>query len=353
MRIPAASAIAILILVAMSIAFSPACAAKNKKPVDKAALNAAIAKGNACYARKDFAGAVAAYNKADNLSQHNCPDCLLAIYQIYKRVGAVDYAMDATKKAIKEASAENNKAAAAKAHLCRAILLAELAGNKPTDKKLTDAVAETRESIALDPSDAMAHFNLGVLLMRQEKDADGAAELKTYLASPSPDAATAKKATLYIANPLYAREPIAPDFSFTTLEGAQISLAALKGKVTLLDFWGTWCPPCRESIPTMVNLRKKFANKPVEIVGVSSDDDQQAWRAFIAAHHMDWPEYIDLSDAVQQAFEVDSFPTYIVIDAQGMIRFRQSGFNDQMTAGELEDAINKALKEKPAKKKAS
>jgi len=351
MRIPAAFARAICVLFIFSVGLPPVPRAKDKKPVDKAAINAAIAKGNQCYARKDFGGAIGAYNKADKLSQHNCPDCLLALYQIYKRMGELGYALDEAKKALKEAG--EDKVVAARAHECEAILLAAMAGRKPTDKKLAQAVEDLHATIALNPSDAMAHYNLGILLMRQEKNGAGTTELRTYLASPARNAADSRKAETYIANPLYAREPIAPSFSFTTLEGAQISLEALKGKVTLLDFWGTWCPPCRESVPTLVNLHKKFAGKPVEFVGISSDSDQNAWRTFIAAHHMDWPEYIDLSDAVQETFEIDSFPTYIVIDAQGMIRFRQSGFDSQMSGVEIEDAINRALKEKPAKGKQS
>ena len=351
MRIPAAFARVICVSLVVSVGLLPAATAKDKKPVDKAALDATIVKGNQCYARKDFAGAIAAYNNADKLSQHNCPDCLLALYQIYKRVGELGYALDEAKKALKESG--DNKIAAARAHESEAILLAAMAGHKPTDKKLAQAVEDLRATIGLNPSDAMAHYNLGVLLMRQEKDAEGTAELKTYLASPARNAADSRKAETYIANPLYAREPIAPDFSFTTVEGTQISLQGLKGKVALLDFWGTWCPPCRESVPTLVALHKRFAGKPVEFVGISSDSDQNAWKTFIAAHHMDWPEYIDLSDAVQETFEIDSFPTYIVIDPQGMIRFRQSGFDEQMSGVELEDAINRALKEKPPKEEQS
>lgn len=76
------------------------------------------------------------------------------------------------------------------------------------------------------------------------------------------------------------------------------------------------------------------------------------WRTFIEAQHMDWSEYIDLSGTVLKAFEVDSFPTYVLLDKDGVIRFRQSGFGD-MTRGELEEAINKTLKRAPDPKLAA
>lgn len=114
----------------------------------------------------------------------------------------------------------------------------------------------------------------------------------------------------------------------------------------LLDFWATWCPPCRESVPALLGLRKKYADRPFEIVGISSDNDQQVWQAFIAAHHMDWPDHFDGAGSVAELFNVHAFPTYIVLDRDGFIRFRQSGFGE-MTSGELAEAIDKALKRPP------
>jgi thiol-disulfide isomerase/thioredoxin len=146
-----------------------------------------------------------------------------------------------------------------------------------------------------------------------------------------------------IANPVRAREPFAPDFSFTTREGVTVSNATLQGKVVLLDFWATWCGPCREAVPMLLQIRKKYLNRPFQIVGISSDDNTQAWANFIASHHLDWSEYIDLSGQVQHVFDVDEFPTFVVLDGNGIIRFRQSG-TTELTQEEMEDAINKALK---------
>jgi cytochrome c biogenesis protein CcmG/thiol:disulfide interchange protein DsbE len=111
----------------------------------------------------------------------------------------------------------------------------------------------------------------------------------------------------------------------------------------LMDFWGTWCPPCRESIPTLQNLQKKYTGKNFELVSVSSDDEEDVWRTFVAAQKMNWTEYIDLSGEILERFKIESFPTYIVLDKDGVMRFRQSGFGET-TQMELEDAINKALK---------
>lgn len=318
--------------------------AKDKKPVDHAAVATAYEQGQAFAAHQEFGKAMLAYEKADKLSQHQCAMCLLGMFAIYKRVGDSGDALDVAKKAVKEAG--DNKSLAAIAHVSRGVLLAQMT-SKPRDKKLVEAVSEIREALALDPSNAIEHFDLGVMLIKQEDDANGIAELKIYLASNGPSPKDAKLARAMIADPRRAREPFAPEFSFTAFDGTRISLESLHGKVALLDFWATWCPPCRESVPTLLALHKKFADQPVEFVGISADANEQAWRKFVADHHMDWPDYLDSDGAVQENFSVDSYPTYIVIDRAGLIRFRQSGFSDLGSFQEIEGAIKKALKEKP------
>jgi cytochrome c biogenesis protein CcmG/thiol:disulfide interchange protein DsbE len=336
---------AIAVTIAMtSVYLGGGASANDKKPVDHAAVAAAYEQGRAFAAHQEFGKAMSAYEKADKLSQHQCTMCLLGMFAIYKRVGDSGNALDVAKKAVKEAG--DNKSLAAIAHLSRGMLLGQMT-SKPKDKKLTEAVSEIREALALDPSNAIAHFDLGFMLIKQEDDTAGIAELKIYLASNNPSPKDAKLAQAMIADPRRAREPFAPDFSFTALDGTRVSLDSLHGKVALLDFWATWCPPCRESVPTLLALHKKFADQPVEFIGISADANEQAWQKFVADHHMDWPDYLDSNGAVQENFSVDSYPTYIVIDRAGLIRFRQSGFSDLGSFQEIEGAIKKALKEKP------
>lgn len=330
-------------LLMASTCFVGGAGAKNKKEVDHVAVSTAFEQGNAFAAQQQYLNAILAYQKANQLSQHECAMCMLKIFAIYKRVGNYGDALSYASKAAKEAG--NNKSVAALAHLYRGTLLGQIA-SKPKDKKLAQAASEIRESLELDPSNTIAHFDLGVVLMKQEDDTDGIAELKTYLVSGKTAPTIEKSAREMIADPRRAREPFAPAFSFTALDGTPVSLESLHGKVALLDFWATWCPPCRESVPTLLTLHKRFANQPVEFIGISADANEQAWRKFVADHHMDWPDYLDSNGAVQEDFSVDSYPTYIVIDRAGLIRFRRSGFSDLSSFEEIEGAIKKALKEK-------
>lgn len=300
----------------------------------------ALAQGDLYQSHKKYQLALDAYHKADKLCHHSSPSCYLKIASLERKLGAFPDALEDARRA--EKAAAGDKSVALQAHLFRAILLTQMSG-KPSDKKLREAEDELRQAISLDSTAAIAHFDLAMVLLKQERDPDGLAEMNTFVALPNADPATVAEARRVIASPIRARAPFAPDFSFITHENENLSNAALRGKVVLLDFWGTWCPPCRESVPVVRALQKKYAGKNLQIVGISSDDDQQVWETFVKQNQMTWSEYIDLDGHVEKAFSIESFPTYIVLDKDGVIRFRQSGFGD-LTQGELEEAINKALR---------
>jgi thiol-disulfide isomerase/thioredoxin len=300
----------------------------------------AISQGDLFQSKRKYELALDAYHKADKLSHHSSGAIYIKLVAVEIKMGDFPSALDDSKKAVKAAG--DNKALAVEAHLLRSTLLTQMSG-KPSDKKLREAEDELRQAMALDPAQPITHYNLGMVLLKQERDAEGIAEMNLFVAAPTADPATVAEARRIIASPIRAREPFAPDFNFTTLEKENISNTSLRGKVILLDFWGTWCPPCRESVPILRNLNKRYSGKPFQLVGVSSDDDEDVWRTYIEAQHMNWSEYIDLSGDVQSAFKIESFPTYIVLDKDGVVRYRQSGLGES-TQGDIEDAINKALK---------
>jgi len=300
----------------------------------------ALSQGDLYSSKRKYELALDAYHKADKLSHHSSAPCYLKIASVERKLGDFSSALDDAKKAVKVAG--EDKSVAVRAHLLRASLLSQMAG-KSTDKKLKEAEDEIRQALAQDSANAVAHYNLGFVLIRQERDPEGIAEMNAFLAMPGADSETVAEARRIVANPLRARAPFAPDFSFTTRQNQDLSNAALRGKVVLMDFWGTWCPPCRESVPILRNLNKKYAGKPFQLVSVSSDDDEDVWKTYIQAEHMDWPQYIDLPGDVLHSFKVESFPTFIVLDKDGVIRLRQSG-EGPTTESDLEDAIGKYLK---------
>jgi thiol-disulfide isomerase/thioredoxin len=84
-----------------------------------------------------------------------------------------------------------------------------------------------------------------------------------------------------------------PDFNEKDLAGEPLSIAKFKGKVVLVDFWATWCGPCRGELPNVLAAYKKYHDKGFEIIGISLDRDENALKSFIKENGMVWPQYFD------------------------------------------------------------
>jgi peroxiredoxin len=115
----------------------------------------------------------------------------------------------------------------------------------------------------------------------------------------------------------------APDISLTNTEGKVMKLSDLKGKIVLLDFWASWCGPCRRANPSVVSAYNKFNKKGFEIFSVSLDKDRDKWKDAIAQDHLDWPYHVsDLkgwSSQAAQLYKVQGIPQQYLIGRDGKI----------------------------------
>jgi len=304
-----------------------------------AGVSAALDRGDDYAAAQKYEEALAAYREADVLGNHSCAECFLRIAKTSLLLGDTATALSAAASAA--SSAGDNRVLAADAHLLRGEILVATSSDAK-DPKFAQAEQEYRAAIAASPKKSMARFSLGMLLLSEGREADGVAELQAYVDGPFADPKRAERAERIIANPDLALAPTTDDFSFTALDGEKISRDGLRGSVVLLDFWGSWCPPCRESIPMIASLNQKFAGQGVKIVGISSDDNEQAWRSFIKEHQMNWTEFLDRDSQVQAIFEIQAFPTFVVLDRNGGIQFRQAGL-DEKSEATIESAIHAAM----------
>jgi cytochrome c biogenesis protein CcmG, thiol:disulfide interchange protein DsbE len=299
----------------------------------------AIDRADSLGTQNKFQEALDAYREADRISNHTCADCYLGMVNMECQLGDFSNALEDASRA--ETAAAGDRIAAARACEVRAKLLVDTASG-PDDPKVKDAESQLRKAISLDPRKSMARFELGMLLLQEGRDPEGVAELKAFVSGPLASPRYVDRAVRLIADPSRARSLPSEDFSFSTLDSGTISKAGLRGKVVLLDFWASWCGPCRESVPAVADLHRKFADSPFEIVGISSDIDEDAWKQFIAANHMNWPETIDLDGKISKLFDVPGFPTYVVLDRDGAIAFRQTGFGSD-SERDIAAAINRAL----------
>lgn len=112
----------------------------------------------------------------------------------------------------------------------------------------------------------------------------------------------------------------APDLVFTSFEGKDYKLSDLKGKVVLLNFWATWCPPCREEIPSMENAYKELKDKGFVIVAINIDQGgKKAIIRFKRELPFSFPVALDPEAKAARTYRVTSIPTNIIIDRQGKI----------------------------------
>lgn len=290
--------------------------------------------------RRRYEEALKSFKRANDMRNKTSAECFLGMAESYIGLEAYKNVITSSDKAIEFAG--NDIRLQAQAYNLKGIALQTQAEVKD-QKKLQEAEAVFRQGIAVGAKLPILHYNLGFTLMQQLRDPEGIAELKKYL-ELDPEGPKAELAPRIIANPRRAREAYAPEFSITTSEGEYIALDELQGKVVLLDFWGTWCPPCVESVPALRDLNKRYTKeKSFVMIGISSDGEEEKWRAFTAKNQMVWPQYLDRDRKIQRTFEVRLFPTYIIIDHEGIVRYRSSG-SSWMKEASLEDAVRKQIK---------
>jgi tetratricopeptide (TPR) repeat protein len=281
--------------------------------------------------------AVTALKKANQLRHDACADCYFELAIAQSKLGDMDGALKNCDKAISCVPDDNLRT---ESHTLEGNILQEMGGDP---KKLKAAESEYRAALELQKDNAMAHFNLGLTLLRESQKSEGIQELNNYL-QIAPSGPTAEYARRLIANPDPAGQALAPNFKVQTLDGEQISLDQLSGKVVVMDFWATWCPPCVSSVPELKDLTKKYPRTKLVLISFSADHDQQAWRDFVAKKNMEWPQYWDSDGRIRNAFGVNAFPTYLVIDPEGFIHERIVGLNPQLSVvGRLKDTLRAML----------
>jgi len=96
-------------------------------------------------------------------------------------------------------------------------------------------------------------------------------------------------------------------------------------KVVLLDFWASWCGPCRRSVPDLKQLQKTYTSDQLEVISVNEDEDEKAGRAFVAANQMNWEQQFDSGGEMAKQYGVHAFPTFILTDGDGKILQRLEG----------------------------
>jgi peroxiredoxin len=164
--------------------------------------------------------------------------------------------------------------------------------------------------------------------------AQSAAASRAPVAAAVPAPAPAELRDRLIAAGLgVPKEPIAAeDFELASLAGAQVKLSDYRGKVVFLNFWATWCPPCRGEMPSMQRLYQKLADRGLEILAVDLQEPKDTVRTFVKDKSLTFTVLLDDSGAVGGAWGAQSIPTTYLIDRAGGILARSVGGREWDTA---------------------
>jgi peroxiredoxin len=120
---------------------------------------------------------------------------------------------------------------------------------------------------------------------------------------------------------------MAPEWKLNDLDGKEVKLSDFKGKVVILDFWATWCGPCKLEIPGFVNLQKEYGDRGLRVIGVSLDEgDSKLVKTFAKRMAINYPVLLGNNKITSDYGSVEAIPTTFIIDQQGMIAGKHVGY---------------------------
>lgn len=154
-------------------------------------------------------------------------------------------------------------------------------------------------------------------------------------------------AGLLVPLPLVAGELPAPaaDFSLPSRAGQSVSLAGLRGQVVLINFWATWCGPCRKEMPLLEQIQKKYAPLGFTMLGINVEEDTTQMEAFLGDVPVSFPVLLDPANRVSKLYDVAAMPSTVIIDRKGNVRYIHQGYQ----AGDesrYQDVIRQLIRER-------
>jgi peroxiredoxin len=289
--------------------------------------------------KHEHAWALEDFKKADKQDGGHCRICQKQM---------IHYGIELAEWKTAELGAEELAAAAqsardiAVAHYQLAIVLMDEGMQKHKDEIFARAHEECLKALAPTVKFADAVLLDGKALAQLHQDDAAKERFEQYLKMQPADDPDRQRVVRYIRRPELARARMAPAFAITTSDGKHVSMDDLQGKVVLLDFWATWCGPCREALPHIRNVAKKFQGEPLVILSVSLDEDEQKWKEFIAKNEMTWPQYRDggFTGLIAKLFGVTAIPHTFTIDSDGVLQEEHVG--DASIEGKLKKLLAQA-----------
>ncbi|MGB7189997.1 MAG: redoxin domain-containing protein [Acidobacteriaceae bacterium] len=285
--------------------------------------------------KRDYASALGSFRKADKQDGGHCRRCQEQIVKMGLQTGDYKAAEAAAQEMIAETPVTDARAVAAAHYECAGVMLREAADKNKSDL-YPEADRECKLALAAYQNFPSAVYADGLALAHLKQDDAARLQFERFAAMDKGDSLDRARALRFAQHPELARARMAPPFAVTTLRGKHVSLDSLQGKVVLIDFWATWCGPCRAALPHIQEIARKFEGQPLVILSVSLDTDEAKWKDFVAKNNMTWFQYRDggFDGPLATLFDVRAIPHTFTIDPDGVLRDEHIG--DGSIEGKLE-----------------
>ncbi|MCL4791159.1 MAG: TlpA family protein disulfide reductase [Gammaproteobacteria bacterium] len=137
----------------------------------------------------------------------------------------------------------------------------------------------------------------------------------------------------------------AADFSLPSRGGQSVSLSALRGQVVLINFWATWCGPCRKEMPLLEQIQKKYAPLGFVMLGINVEEDTTHMEAFLGDVPVTFPVLLDPANRVSKLYDVAAMPSTVIVDRKGNIRYIHQGYQPG-DESRYQDVIRQLIRER-------
>ena len=152
---------------------------------------------------------------------------------------------------------------------------------------------------------------------------------------------------LFLQLPAVAAVPVigqkAPDFTLRSHQGKNIKLSEYRGQVVMINFWTTWCGPCRQELPLLNRMHEKYHKAGFQLLGINVDDQVGAAQAMVDRLALRFPVLYDTTKQVSKRYDLDAMPTTLIVDRDGKVRYLHRGYRSG-DEKEYEDRIREILK---------
>lgn len=289
---------------------------------------------------RHFVFALDGFRKADKQDGGHCIRCQREAWEAAIDLG--DYKAARVQATAISLSATNPSEQAAAQFLLGQAWLSDGVHSKH-EEPLLAAEAAFQAALHLQPKCGDCLYADGEALAYLKRDEDAKERFTEFLKVDGPTDLDYARAQRFGERPELARARMAPNFGLTTFDGKALTLESLAGKVVLIDFWATWCGPCREALPHIQRIVHKFDGQPLVVLSVSLDNDEAKWKGFVGKNGMTWLQYRDggFTGRIATEFGVETIPATFTIDADGVLEDQHVG--DADIEGKLKKLVARAV----------